>query len=519
MIRHLIILTLALFLLAPPGQALAHAVGQSQDLPLPFWLYLFGASAVVAISFVQISLFVAEEHTPGQYPRLNLLAIGPLRVVLTSWPLLLVLRLLSVALFLLVVLSGLFGVQVADQNLAPIFVWIIWWVSLIFFTALVGNIWSLVNPWKILFEWAEKLAERLRVKKDLELSEPYPTSLGIWPALVLYGAFVWTETVFSGASTPFNVALFALLYSGLTWTGMVFFGKETWLRRGEAFSVLADLLAKFAPSEVRVTNTRLCEECSGICPATEGGCVNCYECFAQAAPEDRELNIRPWAVGLSLPEQASADRLVFIIFVLASVAYHSLVETTLWTQITRGTGGTSIPKTLGLIVLPLVFLAIYLGFMKLSQVFVGVSLGFRKLNQLFGKGYAPYRDQIPVRRLAEAYVYSLVPIAVAYYVAHYYTYLLIQGQAAIRLLSDPFGWGWDLFGTSGYQIDASFISPNFVWGSQIAVIIAGHVVALYLAHLVALRLLRNHKLAMLSQYPMLALMVLYTCFSLWLLSQ
>src|ERR687886_1074675 len=171
MIRHLIILTLALFLLAPPGQALAHAIGQSQDLPLPFWLYLFGASAVVAISFVKISLFVAEEHTLGQYPRLNLLAIGPLRVVLTSWPLLPVLRLLSVTLFLLVVLSGFVGVQVADQNLAPIFVWIIWWVSLIFFTALVGSIWSLVNPWKILFEWAEKLAERLGVKKDLELSD------------------------------------------------------------------------------------------------------------------------------------------------------------------------------------------------------------------------------------------------------------------------------------------------------------------------------------------------------------
>src|ERR671938_842443 len=107
MVRRLIILTLVLFLFAPPGKAFAHAVGQSQDLPLPFWLYLFGAGAVVVISFVQIGLFVGVSHTLYQYPRFNLLAIGPLRAVLTSRLLLLGLRLLSVGLFFLVILSGL----------------------------------------------------------------------------------------------------------------------------------------------------------------------------------------------------------------------------------------------------------------------------------------------------------------------------------------------------------------------------------------------------------------------------
>jgi hypothetical protein len=103
--------------------------------------------------------------------------------------------------------------------------------------------------------------------------------------------------------------------------------------------------------------------------------------------------------------------------------------------------------------------------------------------------------------------------------AHYYTYLLIQGQTIIRLVSDPFGWGWNLFGTADYKTNASFIDPNFVWYSQIALIVAGHVVAIYLAHIVALRLLRDPRLAMRSQYPVLGLMVLYTMFSLWILSQ
>lgn len=497
--RSLTVLTLALFLLAPPSLASAHAVGQSQDLPVPFWLYLFGAGAVVVISFVQIGLFVGEEHTLYRYPRFNLLAVKPLRAVLTGRPLLVGLRLLSVALFLLVILSGLLGEQVLDQNLAPTFVWVIWWVGFSFFTAFVGNIWPLVNPWKVLFEWAEQIARLAGVKEGIELDEPYPDVWGVWPALALYAGFVWSETVFRGSAIPSNVALFTLLYSFLTWGGMVIFGKETWLRKGEAFSVFFGLLAKFAPTEVRVSDPRLCQECSDTCQivqTTEGECVDCYECFAKAAPEDRQLNVRPWAVGLSLTEEVTLDRMVFVIFVLVSVAYHSLADTSLWTTLF---GSALLSKTLGLIVLPLLFLAVYLGVMKLSEI--------------FGFSYVSFR------RLAPAYVYSLVPIAIAYQVAHYYTYLLVQGQTIIRLVSDPFGWGWNLFGTADYKTNASFISPNFVWYSQIILIIVGHVIAIYLAHVAALRLLKDPRLAMRSQYPVLGLMVLYTMFSLWVLSQ
>ncbi len=495
--RRLIILPLSLLvLLVAPSEAFAHAVPQSQDLPVPFWLYLFGAAAVVVISFVQIGLFVGESHTLQSYPRFNLLTVKPLRVVLTSRPLLLGLRLLSVVLFVLVILTGLLGQQVMDDNLAPIFAWVIWWVGFSFFTAFVGNLWPLVNPWKILFEWAERLARRVGVEKGIELDEPYPASWGVWPALALYAGFIWTELVFKGSAIPANVALFALLYSMLTWTGMVAFGKETWLRRGEAFSVFFGLLSKFAPTEVRVSDSELCRECGATCQTAEGGCVDCYECFARAAPEDRQLNARPWAVGLSFTNEVTPDRLVFVIFVLASVAYHSLSESSLWATLF---GIALVPKTLGLIAVPLIFLAVYLGVIKLSQI--------------FGDGYVPFW------RLAVAYVYSLVPIAIAYQVAHYYTYLLIQGQTTTRLVSDPFGWGWNLLGTADYRPNADFIDPTFVWYSQIALIVAGHVVAIYLAHVAALRLYRDPKLAMRSQYPVLGLMVLYTIFSLWVLSQ
>ena len=493
------LLLLLLLLVVTPDQALAHGLGQSQNLPLPFWLYLFAAAAVVLVSFFQIGLLVGERHAWARYPRIDLFRIRSLRTVLTSRSLLVGLRVLSVTLFLLVILSGLLGRQAPSSNFAPTFVWIIWWVGLSFFTAFVGNIWPLINPWKILFEWADGLVRRLGVRKGLYVGAPYPASWGVWPALALFAVFVWIENDFEGSATPIYIALFAILYSTFTWSCMSLFGKETWLRRGEAFSVYFGILAKFAPTEVRVTDPETCRDC-GSCQTTEqaakGECVNCYECFAQAAPEDRELNLRPPAVGLSLPEQVSPDRVVFVVFLLASVTYDSLLGIPPWVELQRL---TSMPQRLGIVVVPLLFLTVYLIFVKLSQ--------------LFGE------SSVPFGRLAAAYVYSLVPIAIAYQVAHYYTLLLIQGQEIIALFSDPFGWGWNLFGTAGYQINPALVRADSVWYSQLALIVTGHVVAVYLAHVASLRLVRSPRLQNRMQYPMLALMICYTVFSLWILSQ
>jgi hypothetical protein len=285
-----------------------------------------------------------------------------------------------------------------------------------------------VNPWRVLFDWAEGLSRRLGYRDGLVLNEPYPEALGIWPAVGLYLTFVWIENVFSGSYVPRNIALFALAYSLITLYGMAFFGKETWLRRGDTFSVFFGLLGRFAPTEVRVKNLDVCPGCDG-CDDAGGGCVNCYECFARAAPEERELNLRLPAVGLGLPEKVIPGGAAFVIVVLAGVTFDGLLETPLWLEIVRL---TPVTQTLGTILLPLLFFGIYLGFVELSRILGG------------GGG-------IGFRRFAAAYAFSLVPIAIAYQAAHYYTYLLIQGQMIVSLVSDPLGWGWNLFGTADFE--------------------------------------------------------------------
>src|SRR5215210_4512728 len=191
MMRRVAALAFSL-MLADARPALAHGFGPTYDIPIPLWLYLYGAAAAVVLAFVPLALFSRKEgdsEAPYRYPRFDLFRVRLLRTLLTSRPLVAGLHLLSVTLFLLVIIAGLVGIQ-SGFNIAPTFVWVTWWVGLSFCTAFVGNVWPLVNPWGVLFDGAERLARRLGYRDGLELDEPYPEALGIWPAVGLYLVFV-----------------------------------------------------------------------------------------------------------------------------------------------------------------------------------------------------------------------------------------------------------------------------------------------------------------------------------------
>jgi hypothetical protein len=164
-----------------------------------------------------------------------------------------------------------------------------------------------------------------------------------------------------------------------------------------------------------------------------------------------------------------------------------------------GEARLTIIDTLGLLAFPLLFAFVYLGFAR-WMAWMG-------------------DDQLPTGTVARLFVLSLVPIAIAYHLAHYFTYLLIQGQLLIRLASDPLGVGWNLFGTARYRPDIGIVGARFVWYTAVVAIVLGHVLAVYVAHVVALREYRDRLAALRSQVPMLVLMVGYTVVSLWIIAQ
>ena len=519
------LIAVGLALIAQPTYA--HGFGERYDLPVPLGYFLVGAGAAVALSFAVIGLFVKGDSEHGNYWRFNLFEHRWSRAILAGPVLTWTLKLLSVFLLGLVVATGFFGSQTPSLNFSPTFIWVIWWVGMGFVAALVGNLWALINPWKILYDWAEVLYAKSKPGRRLSVDEAYPQSWGMWPALLLFLAFAWAESVYPESSLPSRLAVMTIVYSAFTWGGMVLFGKHQWLRHGEAFSVVFGFLTRFAPSEVRVRGSELCRVCDGDCLSQDGNCINCYECFekalAIARPEaavasnpghsrPAELNIRPFAMGLIKTEGVTVDVLAVVILLLSTVTFDGFSAVPAWVDVqsfsldifsgsinTLIVNGITIADTIGLLLFPVAFLLVYLTFCYFMYRVVGDSLG--------------------VLDLAQAFVYSLIPIALAYNIAHFLTLLVIQGQLLIPLVSDPFGQGWNLFGTAGYTVDIGVINAKIVWFLSISVIVVGHILAVYLAHRISMRLFKSRPTALRSQYPMLALMVIYTVLSLWIIAQ
>jgi hypothetical protein len=484
-----------------PRHALAHGFGQRYDLPVPLWLWAAAAAAAVALSFAIIGLFVRASPGGRGYWRLNLLRF-PLGRLLADTRVRLVARLVSVGLLLLVLAASLAGDQSPTRNITPTFIWVAWWVGFAYLSALVGNLWAFVNPWAALFAWGEALAGPRRATRV------YPARLGVWPAVLLFLAFAWVELIYTGRSIPAQLGRLVVAYSVLTWTGMALFGRATWLRYADPFATAFGILARFAPTEIRVTDRETCRRCQLPCRTRDGACLECGACFERAAPVRREWNLRPFAAGLSNTWDVTPSMVVFVLLLLSTVTFDGFTATPAWASLEGalyaaltplGDARLTVIDTLGLLAFPLLFVLVYRVFAR-WMAWMG-------------------DDQLTTATVTRLFVLSLVPIAIAYHLAHYFTYLLIQGQLLIRLVSDPFGFGWNLFGTARYRPDIGIVGARFVWYTAVVAIVLGHVIAVYVAHVVALREFRDRRAALRSQLPMLVLMVGYTVVSLWIIAQ
>jgi hypothetical protein len=479
--RHFGSLVGSVFLLgAATSPALAHGVTLRYDLPLPLSLYIWGVGATVALSFVGFALFLRGGHgVPGAeiewHPR------GPLVRALVMG-----IHALAVVLLFIVIVAGLFGNQDPVRNIAPVMVWIIGWVGLAFLSLLIGDVWILINPWNAAFSFAERCWGRLYGDTEIRIARYYPAWLGVWPAFLLFVAFAWMELVWSGRNVPAALAVALLVYSALTFAGMAAFGREAWLARGEVFTLVFVTFARFGPL------SRI--------PRRPGICV------------------RMPAAGLLADHPSTLSMVALVIALLATVTFDGLLETPVWARADlavldwasessfwsalnlREDQAVRLVRTLALVGFILLFLAAFALVCRLTAA---------------ASGERTVETSIVLRR----FVLTLVPIALAYHVAHYFSLFFIGGQYAIPLLSDPLGRGWDLFATAGYQVDIGLVTPRLQWTVAVVAVVLGHVVAVYLSHVTALRLFASRRAALRSQVPMVLLMVAYTMLSLWILSQ
>ena len=457
--RLFFIIILIQILLIP--NAYAHGFGSKIDLPIPGYLYWFGGGAAVIASFAIISLFVRSKAHDDSYRTYNLRNVGIVDALYRNKSLLNVFKVISVSLLILTILTGVLGSQFPVKNFAPTFVWVVWWGGFIWLHILFGDSWNFVNPWKNIFEL---------IKFDEKPMRKYPDKLKSWPAFGFFLIFAWIELVYPTPAHPQFLGNIIFVYSIIVLAGMRIFGKDKWLDNCEPFTVFFNFVSSF--SATRVTS-------------------------------DGKILLRPIASGL-LDARYRFDQLCFLILILSVVSFDGLISTLFWYDVIGidafgGSGRYDViyVNTVGIIVS-------FLGFFSIFYSFVAISRAITKTD-------------ITTLDLAQKFVPALLPISIVYHLAHYSAYFFLNGQLIIKLISDPFGFGWDIFGTSSYEIVRT-IDFIFLWNYQVAVIVIGHILSVYIAHRISLRVFKDSKKSIMSQAPILLLMVGYTILGLWLLS-
>jgi hypothetical protein len=377
-----------------------------------------------------------------------------LQPVLDSALLTWVLRVLVLALTLLVVAVGLFGPEQVGRNLAPYAFYITFWVGLVPASLLLGPVWRRVNPLRTLHAGLSRLTGPAPGADRLP-------ALGYWPAAFALLVFGWLELAYPDRALPATVAVFLVIYGVLQLIASLWFGEE-WFARGDAFEVTSTLFGRLSPFGRR---------------------------------DDGRLVVRNPLDGVDgLPVERG---LAAVVTVLLGITGFDGVTRTQWWETGPGFSGTRdvVAPTLGLLAVVAIVAVVYAATAALAARLGG------------GTGDGPNQ-----------YAHSLIPIAVGYAIAHYFSLLLLDGQLTWILLSDAFGTGADYLGTAGNAVDYTAVSPRTISVVQVDAIVIGHVLGVVLAHDRAIRLAGRVTDAKASaatrartaQYPLLAVMVALT---------
>lgn len=433
---------------------------------------MWAATVVLVVSFVGLTLL-------WRRPRLEELAAG--RSIAVPAGLRTVGRVglgaVGLTLYGMTVWSGLTGTSNPQANLAPRMVFVAFWVGVPVLSLLFGNVWHALSPWRTIADLSGWIVRKIAGEGAIPPPLPYPVRVGIWPAAVVLFAFAWLELASASRDDPSVLGLVALLYGSAMLIGCGLFG-TAFLDRADGFARYFQLASTLAPVE------------------WQGG----------------RLRLRVPGSGLARIEP-SPGLVAVVLTLIGTTTFDGISGGELWTS--DGSLGPTFQDALGGIGLDPASAATAASTLGLLLC-VGLVTAF----VLLGASGIRNVDRVRLREadVLTRFAPSLVPIAIGYAVAHYLSFLVVNGQALGFLLSDPRGDGSDLFGTAGWGIDYDVLSPEATWYLQVAALVGGHVVGLIAAHDIALRTFRNPRSAVRSQYWMLAVMVTFTSLGLWLLS-
>lgn len=423
--------------------ALAHGIGARGDLPIPLSWAVYGAVAVLVFSFLALIRLWPEARIEGTGGGVVVGRLGRAADFVR-----LLGRLVGTFLLVVVAISAL-----QESELPAYALFIGFWVGVPLLAAIVGDVWSWLNPFAALADLLERA--------DVGTPPAWLDRVGLYPAAVMLLGFGWLELAHPEAAEPTVVLAFLGLYAVVLILGGLWWGRR-WIDQADGFGVFFGLVGRM-----------------GILQPDEAG----------------RLRLRAPLAGLAQVEPVKGTATVVLV-VLGVTSFDGLSRTALWAGVVGiRTGWATAPiNTIGLLVMVGIALLAYELAMQRAEKVVDV----------------------PQSELVEVFAHSLVPIALGYAVAHYFSLLAFDGQLLVAFASDPFRLGWDLFGTASNPIDFTAVSTVTIAFVQVASITLGHVAGVVIAHDRAVARFPVEQ-ASRSQYPLLAAMVLYTVGGLMLL--
>ncbi len=447
-----------------PADVLAHSAERGLILLLPTELYIIGGALAVLLSFIVLAVIPHDFFKRLAGHSQTIRGISGLPVVPFSLGSTLVLAFL--------IITGIEGSRDPLLNPLPITVWTLFWVLFTLLQCVTGNLWGYFNPWSGM-AWG--------VRRVFCLKPRYaalPEGFGYFPAMILFAGFAWFELVDPAPEDPDRLAWMVLAWWLINLIAVLIYGEEKWFERGEPFAIFFRLIGKLSPFQ------------------PDGG-------------NGGKIRIMVPGSAISTLPALPLSGALFVLLTLSAVSFDGLSGTFFWLSLIGvnplefpGRSSVMFDNSLGLAGGFGLLVLLYLACVYAGWKMAGVKIGFVEV--------------------AGRLVYSIIPISLVFHCAHYLTRILVNVQYAFLAWNDPLSRDWNLLGASHFHVTTSFFNHldavALIWGVQTAVIVLGHVIGIFIAHVIALGIYKSPRTAVRSQVFPAILMVGYTVFGLWLLS-
>jgi len=457
-----------------------------------------------------------SEDKPDRY---DLLENGSIRSIFKNRKTQFLLQLPAVLLLVLVVFAGFFGIQNSNKSLATISIWVIWWSLLIMSLALFGRIWCLMCPFGAIGDWVQRRTFYKKVNDTFSLNRKWPAKFrNLSLAALFFLVITWADFQFNLVNSPLNTAYFIVALLGLIVIISIIFERRSFCRYACPVTGLIGLYSMFAPFELRAKEKETCKTCkekyciSGnengyACPVFEypgtmeknSNCILCTECAKTCHRNNISFNIRSFAGDLFTLTKTRMDEALFILMLLGVTIFQTLIMIRPWAGFTRDlmiyTGASYDSVRFILFITAAVF----------PVLIYSIAIAISKLLYL----------KMNFKDLFMGYAYSIIPLGLMMHLSHNIRHLLEEGTGIISVLSDPFGFGWNLFGTSGYM-PAPLLSSNNILLIQWLLLLIGLGFSVSVGKNISRRLFRGNESAYI---PVLIFVFIFFVFNLWVLGQ